>query len=583
MSRSSSPERWNSRLGAALAVAGTAVGLGNFLRFPGLAAQYGGGAFMIAYFCAFLLLGVPFCWMEWAVGRRGGVLGGHSSASIFMLVTRSRFWKYLGVLAVVAPLGVSVFYMFIEAWTLGYAWHTAVGDLSLGSPREFSDFFAAYTGTAQDGAAFDLASSAVLIFFALATLANFWLLYRGIARGVEWFCKISIPVLLGISLLLLVRVLTLGTPDAAHPERSVSMGLGYMWNPDKTLLVADLGSPAAEKSLAMVPEGASESERAELEARTAAEFSEARNLREKRVTLMQGLMNPELWLAAAGQIFFTLSVGFGIIVSYASYVGEKEDIALSSLTAAATNEVVEVGIAGMMIVPAAVSLLGVAAAAGVSSFGLGFEVLPQVFASMPGGRLFGTLFFGILFLAGITSSIASTRPSLAFVEEFWGLSRRQSVLLIALIQTAGTLLVLWYTGEGLLALNTFDFWVGTLGLFITSALTLIIFRCVWGTKRGMAELRKGAMLRLPGALAFIINWVTPLVFTAILAAWLYSNIFGTPSAHITHLLEGRPGAVGSMLWIGGCLLFMGVVAATSRRFLPAGRNRAQKLDSGAER
>ncbi len=161
-------DRWNSRLGAALAVAGTAVGLGNFLRFPGLAAQYGGGAFMIAYFCAFLLLGVPLCWMEWAIGRRGGALGGHSSASIFMLVGRSRLWKYLGILAVVAPLGVSVFYMFIEAWTLGYAWHTAMGDLNLEGPRAFTDFFNAYTGAARDGAAFDPGSSTVLLFFGIA-------------------------------------------------------------------------------------------------------------------------------------------------------------------------------------------------------------------------------------------------------------------------------------------------------------------------------------------------------------------------------------------------------------------------------
>ncbi len=565
MSQSPKSEQWNSRLGAALAVAGTAVGLGNFLRFPGLAAQYGGGAFMIAYFSAFLLLGIPLCWMEWAIGRRGGALGGHSSASIFMLVARSRVWKYLGILAVVAPLGVSVFYMFVEAWTLGYAWHTAMGDLNLSSPREFSGFFAAYTGTAHDGAAFNPASSSVLIFFLIATVANFWLLYRGISRGVEWFCKISIPVLLVISLFLLVRVLTLGTPDASHPERSVNDGLGYMWNPNKTLLVADVGDRTA-KPLAMVPEGATEAEKAAIVARTAAEYPEAANMQERRITLVQGLMNPELWLTAAGQIFFSLSVGFGIIISYASYVGRRDDIALSSLTAAATNEVVEVGIAGMMILPAAVSLLGVAAAAGASSFGLGFEVLPQVFACMPGGQFFGTLFFGVLFLAGITSSIASTRPSMAFVEEFWGLSRGQSVLLIATLQTVGSLLVLWYTGEGLLALNTFDFWVGTLGLFITSALTIIVFRFLWGTRNGLAELRRGAMLCLPRAVAFIINWVTPLVFTAILVSWLYSNIFGTPSEHITNLVEGKPGAVCSMLWIGGCTLFMVVVAYSSRRF-----------------
>ncbi len=566
MSQTSSSEHWNSRLGAALAVAGTAVGLGNFLRFPGLAAQYGGGAFMIAYFCAFLLLGVPLCWMEWAIGRRGGALGGHSGASIYMLLTRSRVWKYLGILAVVVPLGVSVSYMFVEAWTLGYAWHTAVGDLNLGSSREFSDFFAAYTGVAQDGAAFKLGSSTVLIFLLVATVANFWLLYRGISKGVEWFCKLSIPVLLVISLMLLVRVLTLGTPDAAHPERSVWTGLGYMWNPNKTILVADMGAAQGEKTLALVPENATEAEKAALATRTAAEFPEARSMREERITLMQGLMNPELWLTAAGQIFFSLSVGWGIIVSYASYVGRKDDISLSSLPAAATNEVVEVGIAGMMIVPAAVSLLGVAAAAGVSSFGLGFEVLPQVFAAMPGGLVFGTLFFFVLFLAGITSSIASTRPSMAFMEEFWGVSRRMSVFIIASLQTVGTLLVVWFTGEGLLALNTFDFWVSTLGLYIASACTIIIFRWVWGTKKGMAELNRGAMLRLPRAAAFIINWVTPGVFAAILLSWLYSNIFGTPCEHITNVAAGKPGAILSMVWIGACLLFFALVVAFSRRF-----------------
>ncbi len=565
MADSPRTEQWNSRLGAVLAVAGTAVGLGNFLRFPGLAAQYGGGAFMIAYFCAFLLLGVPLCWMEWAIGRRGGALGGHSGASIFMLVARSRLWKYLGLLAVVVPLGVSVSYMFVEAWTLGYAWHTAVGDLQLGSSREFSDFFAAYTGVAQDGAAFDRAGSTVLIFFIIATMANFWLLYRGISKGVEWFCKLSIPVLLLISLLLLLRVLTLGTPDAAHPERSVNVGLGYMWNPSKTVLTATLNGQE-EKTLAMVPEGATEAEKAALRARTAAEYPQARNMQEKRITLLQGLMNPELWLTAAGQIFFSLSVGWGIIVSYASYVGRREDIALSSLTAAATNEVVEVGIAGMMIVPAAVSLLGVAAAAGVSSFGLGFEVLPQVFATMPGGRIFGTLFFFVLFLAGITSSIASTRPSMAFVEEFWGLARWQSVALIATFQTAGTLLVLWFTGDGLLGLNTFDFWVSTLGLYIASACTIILFCRVWGTEKGLAELHRGAMLRLPKAAAFTFNRVTPLLFVAILASWLYSNIFGTPSAHITNVLDGKPGALWPLCWVGACLLFLAIVVMTSRRF-----------------
>ncbi len=575
MSTTSQAEQWNSRLGAVLAVAGSAVGFGNFLRFPGLAAQYGGGAFMIAYFCAFLLLGIPLCWMEWAIGRRGGALGGHSSASIFLLLTRSPVWKYLGILAILAPLSISMYYMYLEGWTLGYAWHMAVGDLNLKENHEFTDFFARFTGASHDGAIFELGNSSLIIFFGLAIVANFWLLYRGVTKGIEWFSKLSMPVLLLTALLILARVLTLGTPDAEHPERCVNQGLGYMWNPAKTMLVAEVDGE--QKTLNMVPAGATAEQKETLIARCAADYPGA-EIREQRISLSEGLMNPELWLTAAGQIFYTLSVGFGIICTYASYVGKREDIALSSLTANAANEAVEVGIAGMMIVPAAVSLLGVAAAAGASTFGLGFEVLPQVFAAMPGGQFFGTLFFVLLSLAAVTSSISIIQPAMAFMEEFWGLSRRQSVLIVGLMLTGGSMLVAWYTGSGLLGLSTLDFWLGTMCLYATAALTLIIFRFFWGTDKGLAELRRGAMLKLPKSLAFVINWVTPLLFTAIFVSWLYGNIFGTTSEHITNLAEAKPGALIPMLWVGGCLLFMICVVHTSRRF-----HRPTKLEKPEDR
>ena len=90
-------DHWKSNLGVMLAVAGSAIGFGNFLRFPGLAAQYGGGAFMVAYFCCFLLLGLPLCWVEWSIGRCGGVLGGHSPASVFQLIAQKPLWKYVGI------------------------------------------------------------------------------------------------------------------------------------------------------------------------------------------------------------------------------------------------------------------------------------------------------------------------------------------------------------------------------------------------------------------------------------------------------------------------------------------------------
>jgi neurotransmitter:Na+ symporter, NSS family len=112
-------QQWGTRVGVILAVAGSAVGLGNFLRFPGQAAANGGGAFMIPYFAALLLVGIPICWAEWTMGRYGGRKGFHSSPSILGVVGGGSPARYLGVLGVLIPLAVSFYYTYIEAWCLG--------------------------------------------------------------------------------------------------------------------------------------------------------------------------------------------------------------------------------------------------------------------------------------------------------------------------------------------------------------------------------------------------------------------------------------------------------------------------------
>lgn len=563
-------DRWAGRLGVILAVAGSAIGFGNFLRFPGLAAQYGGGAFMIAYFCAFLLLGVPLSWLEWSIGRRGGALGGHSCSGIFYLLTRSRVWKYLGVLGILAPLGVAFYYVYLESWTLGYAYHCLVGDLNLGSSDAFGQFFNTFTGAAEDGAAFRLSESGVLLCFIISLGLNLYLLYRGVSRGIEWFCKVSMPVLLVTALVILLRVLTLGTPDATHPERSVEHGLGYMWNPDKTELQVR-SEKGSWQTVEMLPPDAGEAEQTALRQRIAAEYP-GREMRVRHVSLLQGLMNPDLWFYAAGQIFFSLSVGFGTVLCYASYVRRRENIALSSLTANAANECVEVGVAGMMIVPAAVSFLGVAAAAGAGTFGLGFNVLPQVFAAMPGGQFIGALFFILLFLAAVTSSLSQVQPSIAFMEEMWGISRRQSVVIITLIVLVGCSLVIWFT-EGLLALDVLDFWMGQVSLYTLSILYIILCRFVLGTDRCMAELNRGEGFRLPPGARFVLQWVTPGIMLLITVAWLYKNIFEETCPQIRALLEGRPGAVIPVCWVLCTALVFLMMAHTSKRFHATGKRR----------
>lgn len=555
---------WSSQLGTMLAVAGSAVGFGNFLRFPGLAAQYGGGAFMIAYFCAFLLLGVPLCWVEWAIGRRGGVLGGHSCASAFMLISHSAVWKYLGIAGVLAPLGIGMYYMYLEGWTLGYCVSTAMGALNLESSAEFSEFFGRFTGAGGDGAVYS-GQSSLPVFFFIAVAVNLFVLYRGVTKGIEWFCKWSMPVLLITALVVLVRVLTLGTPDPAFPNRNVDQGLGYMWNPSKTILEIPGETPDKDRTIDMIPAGASAEQRAEVISRARAAHPGS-EVREKHISLLQGLMNPELWITAAGQIFFSLSIGFGTVLTYASYVGKRRDIALTALTANAANEAVEVGVAGMMIVPAAVSLLGVAAAAGASTFGLGFTVLPEVFAAMPGGQIFGSLFFGLLFLAAIASSISILQPTMAFLEEFWPLKRTQSVVIVGLLMIVGAFTVSWFTGGDMMALSTLDFWMGTMCLYLISSLYLILFRGVWGTKNGLRELGRGALITIPRGIGFVINWVTPAILFIIFGSWLYKNMFVTTSEHILHLRDGEPGAVLPMVWMLAIYVFMAFVVHTSSKF-----------------
>jgi SNF family Na+-dependent transporter len=100
-------EEWGTRLGVILAVAGSAVGLGNFLRFPGQAAANGGGAFMIPYFCALLFLGIPIGWAEWSMARYGGLKGVHSAPAVMGVIGKGRVARYFGIVGVLIPLAVS--------------------------------------------------------------------------------------------------------------------------------------------------------------------------------------------------------------------------------------------------------------------------------------------------------------------------------------------------------------------------------------------------------------------------------------------------------------------------------------------
>ncbi|MCZ6817417.1 MAG: sodium-dependent transporter, partial [Planctomycetota bacterium] len=362
-------EQWGSRIGVILAVAGSAVGLGNFLRFPGQAAQNGGGAFMIPYFVSLLVIGIPLGWAEWTMGRYGGIRGFNSAPGVFSVIWRNPISKYFGSFALLIPLVIYMYYVVVEAWCLGYAYYYLTGELTSlsGGAESYSGFFDNFTGADEHGALFADGGQPLLLFLIVTIVVNFCLIYRGVSKGIETFCKFAMPLMVICAICVLIRVLTLGTPDPEQPDRSVLGGLGFMWNPD-----------------------------------------------------FAALTNPKTWLAAAGQIFFSMSVGFGIIINYSSYMRKNDDVVLSGLTAGSMNEFFEVCLGGLITLPAAFIFLGVAAGT-YGTFGLGFNALPNVFAAMPAGRAFGFLFFFMLFLAAITSSLSMLQPVIAFLEEGFGL------------------------------------------------------------------------------------------------------------------------------------------------------------------
>lgn len=510
-------ESWNSRLGVILAVAGSAVGLGNFLRFPGQAAQYGGGAFMIAYFIAFLLIGLPICWAEWTMGRSGGQKGFNSSPGILNVLTRNPAFRYIGIIGALIPVIIYMYYVYIEAWCLGYTVNFLAGNMDFKTIEESGEFWGTFIGIEQDGSALGVGVQQVGVYLALVFILNFVLIYRGISKGIELFCTYAMPALVVLAIIILVRVLTLGTPDADNPHMNVDNGLGFMWNPTKhEVQRLDEAGEWQTQFEVVDPKRLKDFEQQAL-------ANDGMRLQE--ITVWQQLAKPELWLAATGQIFFSLSVGFGVIITYSSYMSRRDDVVLSGLAATSANEFCEVGLGGLITLPAAVAFLGVAGVAGMGTFGLGFNVLPMVFASMPGGTLFGALFFFLLFLAAVTSSLSVLQPGIALLEEAMQIGRKQSVAILGVITALGCGFVVYFSA-GVKALDTMDFWVGTFLIFVLSTIQIITFGWIYGVERGFKEAHEGAAIRIPSVFKFIMKYVSPSLLLVIFSMWVLSNVFG---------------------------------------------------------
>ena len=461
-------ERWSSKLGVILAVAGSAVGLGNFLRFPGVAATNGGGAFMIPYFISFLLLGLPLMWVEWTIGRFGGGFEHSTAPGIFNTIwQKNRFIKYFGVIGIFGPIVIYSWYIYVESWLLGYSVFAVSGKYAAcADTQAFTAFLKGYQGNVPNDYFSGLGPA--YLFFIITFAINTIVIGFGITRGIERFCKWALPLLLVIAIILVVRVFMLGTPDPAQPENSVVNGLGFLWNPD-----------------------------------------------------WSKLKDAEVWLAAAGQIFFSLSVGFGVILTYASYLRKNDDVALSGLTAATTNEMTEVLLAGSIVIPAAFAFFGPLQIQTIVEQGpldLGFVTMPMILQKMAFGQFFGFLWFFLLFVAGVTSSISLAMPAVAFMEDEFNMTRKEAAVIFALVTFVMCQPVIFFLNNGVL--GEMDFWGTDVCLVVFGTIEAILFGWVFGMDKAWKELHTGSDIRIPKIFRFIIKYVTPFMLIAILSVWI---------------------------------------------------------------
>lgn len=456
MSSMKEREAWATKIGLILSMAGNAIGLGNFWRFPRMLAANGGGAFMIPYFIALLLLGIPLMWVEWATGRYGGKYGHGTLGPMFYVMARESvkpkkaliFAIIGGMLAFSVTTLLNSYYIHVIGWTAAYSIYSATG---------------AYYGVDTVNFFFDHIANfpMVMATWLIPMILLFIAAFRGVSKGIEVFNKVMMPLLYVFAVLLAIRSITIGSP--VRPDWSSFAGLNYIWKPDFETL---------SKNFWVIS------------------------------------------LAAAGQIFFTLSLGMGIIQNYASYVRKGDDIALTALTTASLNEFAEVILGGTIAIPIAYAYLGPEVVKS-GSLGLAFMALPNVFTSMGEvGRFFGTIWFLLLFFAGWTSAIAMYNYLTALLEEDLNINRRIGAVLVFLIYLFLGLPVA--LDNSLTYFAELDNWVGSYILVLLGLFDVIVAVWLFKPNNLWKELHEGAAIKVPTFFKYVLMTLTPIYILILL-------------------------------------------------------------------
>jgi len=475
--------QWRSRMGFILAALGSAVGLGNVWRFSYLCYKNGGGAFLIPYSIALVVIGIPLMVVELGLGHK---MRGSAPMSMAKV---SRNWEWAGWWAVITAMyGIMLYYSVVIAWCLSYVFFST--NLAWGQdPNAF--FFTEYLQLSSGPTEVGNIRTPVL-FSLMGVWAICWfIVFFGVQKGVERANKIFMPLLF-----VMMGVLVLWSVNL----EGAAEGIRHYLKPDFTLL-----------------------------------------------------KNPQIWIDAFSQIFFTLSLGFGIMMTYASYLPRKADIIQDALVVSLGN-----GLFSFIAGFAVFGTLGYMAFATQQpidqvvkeSIGLAFVAYPQAISLMPSfAQVFGVVFFASLVIAGLSSGVSLIEAFSSAVIDKFHYSRKNVVSVVCISGFLGS--VAFATRGGMFWVDIVDHFVTHYGLVIVAIMECIVVGWIFKARKLREHIIHCGERPMSGIWDFLVRYIVPLVLLVLLAHDLIGEF--------TKPYEGYPGV--ALIGIGQNWLVVALIAA----------------------
>ncbi|QIC74766.1 sodium-dependent transporter [Acinetobacter indicus] len=475
-------ENWSARSGFIIAAIGSAVGLGNIWRFPYVAYENGGGAFLVPYLVAIFAAGLPLLYLDYAVGHKFR----KAPPLAYKKLMNS---ESLGWWQVMVTLVIGIYYASVLSWAGSYMYY-AIGQKWGADTQAF--FFNSYL---QNGEGLALGFVPTLFFgLVIVWAVVMFILYGGVRRGVELANKIFMPLLVVLFTILVIQAIRL--PGA-------TAGLNAFFTPN-----------------------------------------------------WEAMGNYKVWLAAFGHIFFSLSVGFGIMLTYASYLKRKTNMTGSGAVVALANSSFEI-LAGIGVF-AALGFMAFSSGSTVEEvvsggIGLAFIAFPKIISSMgAGGDLFGFLFFASLTVAGITSMVSILEVPISAFQDKLGWSRKKSVSIIAGGSAIVSTLV-FSTHSAITFVDIIDYFANNIGIVGGGLLSIILVS--WFRRPLLSQLQahinQYSSIKLGAGWNFLLTVITPLSLLVALGLTIKSIV-----------AEGYGGYPAEILWlVGGGTLALFIVGA----------------------